>query len=131
LQAGEINSADAIERAGSPLKNFMLKQVNEKELQFFVDLKNNEAKYEKPEDIPIFIVIPAFMLSEIKIAFQMGLLILLPFLVIDMLVASILMALGMFMLPPPTVALPFKLMVFVLVDGWILVVKSLVESFQG
>jgi flagellar biosynthetic protein FliP len=130
LRAGKINTEQALDKGAAPLKTFMLRFTREKDLRLFMDMSSTEIKAEGPEDLPLQIVIPAFMVSELKTGFQMGLLILLPFVVIDMVVASILMALGMMMLPPPIVALPLKLMVFVLVDGWALIVHSLVLSFK-
>jgi flagellar biosynthesis protein FliP len=111
-----------------PMREFMFSQVRESELALLTEI----AKAEEPaseEDIPLSTLIPAFMLSELKRAFQMGFMIYVPFLVIDMIVASILMSMGMMMLPPVIISLPFKLLLFVLVDGWSLVVGSLVKSF--
>lgn len=112
-----------------PLRDFMLRQTREKDLGLFINLAKME-KPDKPEDVPLHVLIPSFVISELKTAFEIGFLIFIPFLIIDMVVASILMALGMFMLPPVMIALPFKLLLFVMVDGWYLVVKSLVESFR-
>jgi len=126
---GEIGQAEAVERAAVPMKGFMYQHTREKDLLLFL----NYAKAEKPatyEDIPLTVLIPSFALSEIKTAFQMGFMIFVPFLVIDMVVASTLMAMGMLMLPPVMISLPFKILLFVLVDGWYLVVKSLLASFQ-
>ena len=131
LREGKLQADEAWNRGSQPLKTFMLHYAREKELRLFMDMATPEIKAERAEDLPLNIVIPAFMLSELKTGFQMGLLILLPFVVIDMVVASVLMSLGMMMLPPPTVSLPLKIMVFVLIDGWTLLVKSLVQSFAG
>ena len=119
----------AFDSAGGPVKTFMLSQVDRNDLALFVKL----SKIEKPktiEDIPLQVVTPAFMISELKRAFEIGFLLFVPFLVIDLVVASVLMSMGMMMLPPVVVSLPFKLIFFVLVDGWRLVAGSLVESFQ-
>jgi flagellar biosynthetic protein FliP len=125
----KISAEQALDRGGNHLKSFMLKYVRERDLQLFVEMSSKDLKVEKPEELPLGIVTPAFMLSELRTGFQMGLLVLLPFLVIDLVVSAILMTLGMMMLPPTIVALPLKVMVFVLVDGWTQVVRSLVTSF--
>ncbi|HEY8965615.1 MAG TPA: flagellar type III secretion system pore protein FliP [Candidatus Methylacidiphilales bacterium] len=130
MRDNKITFEQGIDRAEEPLKAFMLKYASEQDLRLFINMSLTPIELTTPEALPIQIVIPAFMLSELKRGFEMGLMILLPFLVIDMVVASILMALGMMMLPPTTVSLPVKLMVFVLVDGWTLLVKSLVDSFR-
>lgn len=124
---GRITSMEAMDRASVPLKDFMLKQTRTRELEYFLELGGFGPTAVK--DLPIRVVIPAFVVSELQTAFQMGFLLFLPFLVIDFLVSSVLMALGMMMMPPVVVALPLKLLLFVLVDGWHLVVKSLVQSF--
>lgn len=126
--AGQMSSAQALDTASQPIKAFMLKQTRTRDLEFFLQMGRFPPT--KVQDLPMRVVIPAFVISELQTAFQMGFLIFLPFLVIDFLVSSILMALGMMMMPPSVVSLPFKLLLFVLVDGWHLVVKSLVESFQ-
>ncbi|MFY9268932.1 MAG: flagellar type III secretion system pore protein FliP [Candidatus Manganitrophaceae bacterium] len=124
----QIAGEEAIGRAADSARGFMLKQVREKDLSLFAEMaKLPEPK--GPSEIPIHVVIPAFMISELRTAFQIGFLIFLPFLVIDIVVASILMSMGMMMLPPVMVSLPFKLILFVLADGWYLVVGSLVKSF--
>lgn len=125
----EITASQALDQATIPLKDFMLKQTRTRDLEYFLQLGGFGPTAVK--DLPMRVVIPAFVLSELQTAFQMGFLLFLPFLVIDFLVASTLMALGMMMMPPITVALPLKLLLFVLVDGWHLVVKSLVQSFVG
>lgn len=124
----EINQTEAFERAIIPMREFMFSQVNEESLALLADLTLDNEPYDK-EDIPTMTLIPAFMLSELKRAFQMGFMIYIPFLVIDMIVASILMSMGMMMLPPVIISMPFKLLLFVLVDGWNLIVSSLVKSF--
>ncbi|MEO1020005.1 MAG: flagellar type III secretion system pore protein FliP, partial [Pseudomonadota bacterium] len=124
----QIDEATAFERASGPLRDFMLSQVRGRDVELFVNI----AKIDMPEDaeaIPLRILVPAFIISELKRAFEIGFLIFLPFLIIDLVVASILMSMGMMMLPPVIVSLPFKLIFFVLVDGWYLVIGSLVESF--
>ena len=124
----QITQDVAIEKAMIPLRTFMLKQTGEKELALFV----NMAKMEKPKnasEVKNYILIPAFVLSELKVAFKIGFVIFLPFLVIDIVVASILVSMGMLFLPPATVATPFKLILFVMIDGWYLITKSLVEGF--
>lgn len=123
-----ISRDQAFEKALKPIRQFMFRQTKEKELSLFVDI----AKIERPRnihDIPITVLIPAFIISEIKIAFQIGLLLYVPFLIVDMVVASVLLSMGMMMLPPVMVSLPFKLMLFVLADGWYLIIGSLVKSF--
>ena len=125
----QMELPQAFEAAGDPVKGFMLEQVDKGDLALFVRL----SKIEKPAtlaDIPIRVVTPAFMISELKRAFEIGFLLFVPFLVIDLVVASVLMSMGMMMLPPVVVSLPFKLIFFVLVDGWRLVAGSLVESFH-
>lgn len=124
----QITQAEALQQAEAPLRQFMFEQTREKDLTLFVGL----ARMEQPQtygDIPTYVLIPAFVISELKTAFQMGFAIFIPFMVIDMLVASVLMSMGMMMLPPMMVSLPFKILLFVLVDGWHLVVQSLVTSF--
>jgi len=126
---GQITQTDAPQKASVPMKEFMYKHTREKDLLLFM----NYTKTEKPstfQDIPITVLIPSYALSELKTAFQMGFMIFIPFLVIDMVVASTLMAMGMMMLPPVMISLPFKILLFVLVDGWYLVVRSLLISFQ-
>jgi len=125
---GKLKSVDALQAAAKPLREFMLKQTRTRDLEFFLQLGRSPPT--KVADLPLRVVVPAFMISELQTAFQMGFLIFLPFLVIDLLVSSILMALGMMMMPPSIVSLPFKLLLFVLVDGWHLVVQSLVTSFH-
>ena len=129
LRDGKIETTQAIERAQGPMREFMFKQTRERDIALFVKL----AKADKPKtraDVDTHVLIPAFIISELKTAFQIGFLIFLPFLVIDLIVASTLMSLGMMMLPPVFISLPFKILLFVLVDGWNLVTQSLVESFH-
>jgi flagellar biosynthetic protein FliP len=129
LMDQQIELPQAFDAAGGPLKTFMLSQVDREDLALFIKL----SKIPKPataQDLPIRVVTPAFMISELKRAFEIGFLLFVPFLVIDLVVASVLMSMGMMMLPPVVVSLPFKLIFFVLVDGWRLVAGSLVQSFQ-
>jgi len=126
--AEKISQQQALENAVKPVRGFMFSQVGEKDLQLLLDISKSEQP-ETKEDVSLLTLIPAFMLSELKRAFEMGFLIFVPFLVIDMVVASILMAMGMMMLPPIIISLPFKILLFVLVDGWSLVIGSLVKSF--
>ena len=123
----QITAQQAFDRAQEPLKRFMLAQTRVKDLNNFLEYA--DVSVDKPEDAPMKVVIPAFMISELKTAFQIGFMIYLPFLVIDLVVASILMAMGMMMLSPVMVALPFKLMLFVMVDGWTMIVGTLIASF--
>lgn len=125
----EISGQQAFESAELPIKEFMYKQTRDEDIQLFLDI----SKTEKPADVndlPLTVAIPAFIISELRTAFSIGFLIFIPFLVIDIVVASILMSMGMFMLSPVMISLPFKLLLFVLVDGWYLVVESLVTGFQ-
>ena len=125
----QITQSEALERAKTPIKGFMLSQIRgEEDLALFMNLANVEAA--SPEELPLTIIIPAFILNELKVAFQMGFILYIPFLVIDMIVASTLMSMGMMMLPPVTISLPFKILLFVLVDGWGLVVQTMVTGFS-
>nr|WP_320050094.1 flagellar type III secretion system pore protein FliP [uncultured Desulfuromonas sp.] len=127
--AGKIDQAQALTEAVTPVRAFMYSQTREKDLALLVDIAGNDQP-DTIEDVPTTTLIPAFMLSELNRAFQIGFMVYVPFLVIDMVVASVLMSMGMMMLPPPIISLPFKLLLFVLVDGWGLVVGSLVKSFS-
>jgi len=124
----KISQEEALKQALQPMREFMFSQVGEKDLQLLVDISKSPQP-ENQADISMLTLIPAFMLSELKRAFQMGFLLFVPFLMVDMIVASILMSMGMMMLPPIIVSLPFKILLFVLVDGWSLVIGSLVQSF--
>jgi flagellar biosynthetic protein FliP len=124
----EIQLEEAYERAALPFKEFMSKHTRQKDLALFLNYAGIESP-ESVEDIPLTALVPAFAISEIKTAFQIGFMIFIPFLVIDMVVASILMSMGMMMLPPVMISLPFKILLFVLVDGWYLIIKSLLQSF--
>lgn len=124
----EIATEVAFERTVAPFRDFMLSQTRESDLTLFADLSGGQ-RFERPDDIPLTLLIPAFVISELKTAFQIGFLILIPFLVIDLVVASVLMSMGMVMLSPLIISLPFKLMLFVLVDGWALLMSTLAASF--
>ncbi|MCE5220744.1 MAG: flagellar type III secretion system pore protein FliP [Clostridium sp.] len=126
----KITQEQAFEESSKPLKSFMLKQTREKDLELFIEISGVDKTNLTKENVSFTTLIPAFAISELKTAFQIGFLIYLPFLVIDMVISSVLMAMGMFMLPPTMVSLPFKLIVFVMVDGWYLLTKSLVQSFM-
>ncbi|MGO4714970.1 flagellar type III secretion system pore protein FliP [Bradyrhizobium sp. 2TAF24] len=130
LIANQISVEEALQRASVPLRSFMQKNVREKDLKLFMDL-SGEPPAPGPEQMSLRILVPAFMISELKRAFEIGFLLFLPFLIIDLVVASVLMSMGMMMLPPVVVSLPFKLIFFVLVDGWSLVAGSLVQSYGG
>lgn len=125
---GDMAEEQALENTAKPFHDFMIKRTREKDLSLFMDMANIN-KIEKPEDTPYRILLPAFMIGELKRAFEIGFLIFIPFLIIDLLVASILMAMGMLMLPPVMISLPFKLIFFVLIDGWYMVTGSLVKGF--
>ena len=126
---GDLNQKQAYEIGIQPVRDFMLKQVREKDLALFVSLSGVE-KPNSPADLPTYLIIPGFVISELRIAFQISFILFIPFLIIDMVVASVLMSMGMLMLPPIMVSLPFKILLFVLVDGWYLIVKSVVTSFH-
>ncbi|AGF27742.1 flagellar biosynthetic protein FliP [Bacillus amyloliquefaciens] len=128
LMDNKISLDEAYTKAEKPIKEYMSKHTRQKDLALFM----NYAKMKKPEsiqDIPLTTMVPAYAISELKTAFQMGFMIFIPFLIIDMVVASVLMSMGMMMLPPVMISLPFKILLFVLVDGWYLIVKSLLDSF--
>jgi flagellar biosynthetic protein FliP len=125
----QISFIEAAQRGAEPLKGFMLKQTREEDLALFVKLSNHPP-LQGPEDTPLKILVPAYVISELKTAFQIGFIVFIPFLIIDMVVASVLMSMGMMMLSPMLVSLPFKIMLFVLADGWNLLIASLVATFQ-
>ncbi|GAB3480952.1 flagellar type III secretion system pore protein FliP [Marinomonas epiphytica] len=125
----EITSGQAIEAASVPMRNFMLAQTREDDIALFVKLAGQEGEIESLETLPFTILMPAFVTSELKTAFQIGFMIFLPFLIIDMVVASVLMAMGMMMLSPIIISLPFKIMLFVMVDGWSMIMATLAASF--
>lgn len=126
---GEISNETAFQQGMQPLREFMLKQTGEKDLALFVKMSNLE-RPRNFDDIPNYVLIPSFIISELKTAFQIGFILFIPFLIIDMVVASALMSMGMMMLPPMMISLPFKILLFVLVDGWNLVIQSLMLSFK-
>jgi len=128
LSENQITMQEAMDKGVAPLKEFMLKQTRESDLALFAKMAEVD-KIETPDQVPLKVLVPAFVTSELKTAFQIGFAIFIPFLIIDMVVASVLMSMGMMMVSPAIVALPFKLMLFVLVDGWQLILGSLVESF--
>ena len=128
LSENKISAAEALDKGMKPLKSFMLKQTRQADLALFVKISNSPAPYDA-EDVPLKVLVPAFATSELKTAFQIGFAVFIPFLIIDMVVSSVLMALGMMMVSPAIVSLPFKLMLFVLVDGWQLLLGSLAGSF--
>src|SRR5471032_730691 len=128
LQENKINMSVAMDKGAAPLKTFMMKQTRQTDLALFAKMSRSPA-LQGPEDVPLRILVPAFVTSELKTAFQIGFAIFIPFLIIDMVVASVLMSMGMMMMSPATISLPFKLMLFVLVDGWQLLLGSLSQSF--
>jgi flagellar biosynthetic protein FliP len=127
--AGQIGQSEALTKGSGPLKEFMLRQTREKDLNLFIEMSSQERPANR-EDLSLGVLVPAFIISELKTAFEMGFYIFLPFLVIDIVVSSTLMSMGMFMLSPVMISLPFKILLFVITDGWYLVVKSLLESFH-
>ncbi len=127
----EITEFEAFERVSIPFREFMLRHVREQDLNLFVDIAGLDPNTVRADNVSLRVLVPAFMISELRRAFEIGFLIFLPFLIIDMVVASVLMAMGMMMLPPIIIALPFKIIFFVLVDGWFMIVGSLVRSFGG
>ena len=128
LQENRINFSQALDKGAAPLKGFMLKQTRQSDLALYVKMSGSPA-LQGPDDVPLRLLVPAFITSELKTAFQIGFAIFIPFLIIDMVVASVLMSMGMMMMSPSIVSLPFKLMLFVLVDGWQLLIGSLAQSF--
>jgi flagellar biosynthetic protein FliP len=128
LMAEQISTTDAMQRGSQPIAAFMLKHVDDEDLRLFYDISDRPRPATRAE-VDFVVLVPAFVLGEVRTAFEMGFLVLIPFMVIDLVVSSILMAMGMVMLPPALITLPVKVMVFVLVDGWGLVIGSLVRSF--
>jgi flagellar biosynthetic protein FliP len=127
--AGELAYQEAVQQASVPLRQFMVRHIREKDLGLFINI----SKMDKPgniEEVPMTVIVPSFIIGELKTAFQIGFLLYIPFLVVDMVVASVLLSMGMMMLPPIMISLPFKLMLFVLADGWHMIVGSMVESFM-
>jgi flagellar biosynthesis protein FliP len=127
--SNKISQNEAIEVGAKPIREFMLRQTRKKDLQLFRDVSKLSSTVQD-KDIPLYIVIPSYMISELKTAFQIGFLLYIPFMIIDLVVASVLMSMGMMMLPPVMISMPFKLLLFVMVDGWYLLVKSLILSFS-
>jgi flagellar biosynthetic protein FliP len=126
--AGEMSTGEAMDAGSIPLRNFMLRQTRDKDLGLFYQI-SGRSKPTSVEEVPLMVVAPAFILSELKTAFEIGFLVYVPFLIVDMLIASVLMSMGMMMLPPVVVSLPFKLLLFVMIDGWFLIVGTLIQSF--
>jgi len=127
---GKIGQEEAFTRASTPMKRFMLSNTRDKDLMLFMDMGDID-HFESPQDAPLHVAVPAFVISELRVAFQIGFMIFLPFLIVDLIVASVLMSMGMMMLPPVMISLPIKLLVFVLTDGWYLIVESLVKGYMG
>ncbi len=127
---GEIGQQEAMDRAAVPIKKFMLAQTREKDLMLFMDMARIES-FSTSDDIPLYVLVPGYVISELRIAFQIGFMIFLPFLVVDLIIASVLMSMGMMMLPPVMISLPVKLLLFVLTDGWYLIVESVVRGYSG
>ena len=130
LNRNELTVEQALTRTAAPLKVFMLKHTRKKDLQLFLSIAKAPAPQTKA-DVPLEVLVPAFLISELKTAFEIGFMIFLPFLIVDMVVASVLLSMGMMMLPPVVIALPFKVLLFVLVDGWFLIIGSLVRGYTG
>jgi len=126
--AGKLSTSDALKKAEAPLRQFMFKQTREKDLALFVALSKS-SRPKTPDDVSTWVLVPAFVISELKKAFEMGFIIFIPFLIIDMVTASVLMSMGMMMLPPVLISLPFKILLFVMVDGWNLIVRSIALSY--
>ena len=127
--AGRMSQGDAVKQAEGPVRTFMLAQTRKSDLQLFVSL-SSDRRPQTVDDVPTYVVIPSFLLSELKTAFQMGFIIFVPFLIVDIVVSAALLSMGMMMLPPAVVSLPFKILLFILVDGWGLIIGSLVSSFS-
>ena len=128
--AGEISQKEAFDNTAEPLKKFMITQTRDKDLTLFMDLAKIDI-FTSPDEVPMYVLIPAYVISELRIAFQIGFMIFLPFLIVDLVVASVLMGMGMMMLPPIMVSLPLKLLLFILSDGWYLIVESVVRGYFG
>ena len=129
LQKQQITMTQALHRADEPLREFMFRQTRAKDISLFIALSHHSAPRTRAQ-VPTYVLIPAFLMSELKTAFQIGFLIYLPFLLIDLIVSSTLMSVGMVMLPPSFISLPFKILLFVLVDGWDLITRALIQSFH-
>lgn len=128
--AGDMTQQAALDRAVTPAKGFMLDQTREKDLMLFMDMAG-VTSFNDAKDVPLHVLVPAFVISELRIAFQIGFMLFLPFLIVDLIVASVLMSMGMMMLPPVMISLPIKLLLFVLTDGWYLIVESVVRGYLG
>lgn len=128
--SGQIEASEALETVMDPIRDFMLKQTYKSDLEFFIDQAKLEEELQDVADVPTHVLIPAFIISEIKQAFQIGFFIYIPFIVVDMVVASVLMSMGMMMLPPTVISLPFKVLLFIIVDGWRLTIGAIIGSFQ-
>lgn len=128
--AGEISQEQAFDNTAAPLKKFMLTQTRDKDLTLFMDLAKIDI-FSSPDEVPMYVLVPAYVISELRIAFQIGFMIFLPFLIVDLVVASVLMGMGMMMLPPIMVSLPLKLLLFILSDGWFLIVESVIRGYFG
>jgi flagellar biosynthesis protein FliP len=126
--AGDIGQQEAMDRAAGPMKRFMLSQTREKDLMLFMDMARIES-FDDVDSVPLYVLVPGYVISELRIAFQIGFMIFLPFLIVDLIVASVLMSMGMMMLPPVMISLPVKLLLFVLTDGWYLIVESVVRGY--
>jgi flagellar biosynthetic protein FliP len=128
--AEKITQEEALARAAAPTKAFMLEQTREKDLMLFMDMAGIDG-FASVDEVPLHVLVPAFVISELRIAFQIGFMLFLPFLIVDLIVASVLMSMGMMMLPPVMISLPIKLLLFVLTDGWYLIVESVVRGYLG
>lgn len=128
-EQGQLTQEEALNAGLKPIREFMFKQTNRSDIQLFLEIEGKESEIQTEDDVPTMVLMPAFMISELKTAFIIGFLIYLPFIVIDMVVASTLMSMGMMMLPPTTISMPFKILLFVLADGWNLVIGQLVQTF--
>ena len=128
--AGEISQKEAFDNTAGPLRKFMITQTRDKDLTLFMDLAKIDI-FTSPDEVPMYVLVPAYVISELRIAFQIGFMIFLPFLIVDLVVASVLMGMGMMMLPPIMVSLPLKLLLFILSDGWYLIVESVVRGYFG
>ena len=126
---GAITQQEAFDRAATPMKRFMLNQTRDKDLMLFMDMAQIDG-FSSVDEVPLYVLVPAFVISELRIAFQIGFMIFLPFLIVDLIVASVLMSMGMMMLPPVMISLPIKLLLFVLTDGWYLIVESVVQGYM-
>ena len=128
-EQGQLTQEEALNAGLKPIREFMFKQTNRSDIQLFLEIEGKESEIQTEDDVPTMVLMPAFMISELKTAFIIGFLIYLPFIVIDMVVASTLMSMGMMMLPPTTISMPFKILLFILADGWNLVIGQLVQTF--